>query len=123
MIGRISRALSTLAAHPTRPAALVIATPDGPVHDVIVRASHVEVRPSGCVLAVGSVTLARELAAALAPELAVYTDGGQSRVLAMRHEIEPVGKEGRANLYAARAFVDAVGYHDRSVARKRRRLV
>ena len=45
------------------------------------------------------------------------------RVLVLRHGIEPVGKEGRANLYAARAFVDTVGPHDRSVARKRRRLM
>ena len=58
---------AALDAHPTRPAGSVIATPDGPVHDVIARASRVEVRPSGCVVAVGSIALARELAAVHAP--------------------------------------------------------
>lgn len=42
------------------------------------------------------------------------------RSLVMRYEIRPVGKEGRANLYDARAFVDMVGSHDRRYVRKRR---
>ena len=45
------------------------------------------------------------------------------RKMASRDKIEPVGKNGRANLYDAKAFVLAVGVHDRSVARKRRRPV
>ena len=42
------------------------------------------------------------------------------RSLIKRHEIQPVGKEGKAHLYAARAFVDKVGGHDRRFVRKRR---
>ena len=45
------------------------------------------------------------------------------RKMASRDNIEPVGKDGRANLYDAKAFVLVVGVHDRSVARKRRRPV
>jgi len=45
------------------------------------------------------------------------------RTLIHRHGIKPAGKEGRANLYDARAFIKAVGAHDRRTARKRRRLV
>jgi hypothetical protein len=45
------------------------------------------------------------------------------RTLAKRHEIKPVGKEGKANLYDARRFLAAVGGHDRRVKRKRRTLM
>lgn len=45
------------------------------------------------------------------------------RSLIHRHEIEPVGKEGRALLYHARSFVDTVGGHDRRYLRKRRGVV
>ena len=48
---------------------------------------------------------------------------GTIRSLILRHEIAPVGKEGRAHLYDARAFVDTVGGHDRRFVRKRRRAM
>ena len=41
------------------------------------------------------------------------------RKMAERHQIEPVGKDGRANLYDARPFVLKVGPHDRRHTRKR----
>ena len=57
-----------------------------------------------------------------AAELAafLYLTPATIRSLILRHNIEPVGKEGRANLYAARDFVDTVGGHDRRFVRKRR---
>lgn len=58
---------AALDAHTERPAGIVIATPDGPAADVIARASRVDVRPGGCVVAVGGIALARELAAVHAP--------------------------------------------------------
>lgn len=60
-----------------------------------------------------------------AAELAtfLYLTPAGVRQLIRRHGIKPTGKEGKANLYDARAFIDTVGGHDRRVARKRRPLM
>jgi hypothetical protein len=70
-------------------------------------------KPTGKFRNPGHLTVA-ELAAFLSLKPATI------RSLILRHEIKPVGKEGRANLYAARPFVDTVGGHDRRFVRKRR---
>lgn len=60
-----------------------------------------------------------------AAELAAFLGVTPSTVrsLIARHKIASVGKEGRAHLYDARAFVDTVGGHDRRFVRKRRRAM
>lgn len=57
-------------------------------------------------------------AAELAAFLGITAAGVRS--LIRNHEIRPVGKRGRANLYDARAVVDTLGTHDRRFTRKRR---
>jgi hypothetical protein len=48
-------------------------------------------------------------------ELAAFLGVTQTaiRVMAHRHKINPVGKQGRSNLYHPKTFIAAVGSHDR----------
>lgn len=63
----------------------------------------------------------RLTAAELAAFLGITAPGVRS--LIRNHQIKPVGKRGRANLYDARAVTDTLGSHDRRFVRKRRGLM
>lgn len=62
--------------------------------------------------------MSRLTAAELAAFLGLTAAGVRS--LIRNHQIEPVGKRGKANEYDARQVIDTLGGHDRHFVRKRR---